>query len=127
MEALAAQESVAEHVHFAGFVANPYPYLAKASLFVLSSKSEGLPNSLIEALALKTPVVSTAIENGPVEILENGKWGEVVPIGQVDAMAHSMYVSLTQAVAPIPENNPWWNKFSKDAVVKQYLSLLIQK
>ena len=66
-------------VDMPGFVNNPYSYLSKSSLFVLSSDLEGLPTVLVEALACGTPVVSTDCPNGPREILDNGKYGELVP------------------------------------------------
>lgn len=70
-------------VDFPGFVNNPYSYLSKASLFVLSSDLEGLPTVLVEALACGTPVVSTDCPNGPREILDEGKYGLLVPPGDI--------------------------------------------
>ena len=90
-----AQElRIVEHVDFPGFVENPYAFLARASLFVLSSRWEGLPTVLIEAMACGCPVVSTDCEFGPNEILENGRWGELVPVGDPTALAEAMARAL---------------------------------
>jgi glycosyltransferase involved in cell wall biosynthesis len=62
-----------------GFVDNPYKYLSRAKLFVLSSAWEGLPTVLIEALALGIPAISTDCQSGPREILQDGKFGCLVP------------------------------------------------
>ena len=81
---------------FAGFVANPYAYIAKASCFVLSSAWEGLPTALIEAMACGTPVVSTDCKSGPRIILEGGRHGRLVPPGDHLALAEAMRWTLTR-------------------------------
>lgn len=91
---LAAELGIADDVQFPGFMANPYNYLQRANLFVLSSAWEGSPNSLTEALALGTPLVSTDCPNGPREILEGGRHGRLVAVGDVDALATAMSETL---------------------------------
>ena len=81
---------VADLVDFPGFVRNPYAFMAKASLFVLSSRSEGLSNVLVEALACGCPIVSTDCPFGPGEILEDGRWGDLVPVGDVKVLSETM-------------------------------------
>lgn len=87
-------------VDLLGFVKNPLAYFKKADLFVLSSRSEGLPGVLIQAMACDLPIVSTDCISGPSEILENGKYGRLVPVGDVDAMAKAMYDSLNENSHP---------------------------
>jgi glycosyltransferase involved in cell wall biosynthesis len=77
-------------VEMPGFVDNPHKYVRRASVFVLSSRWEGLPNALIEALVLGTPVVSTDCPSGPAEILQAGTWGRLVPVGDRSAMAEAI-------------------------------------
>lgn len=92
---------VAQDVLLPGFDPNPYPYFAKADIFVLSSKWEGLPSALIEALALGTPVVSTDCPSGPREILQNGRYGLLVPPGDPSALAEAILITLAKPL-PVP-------------------------
>lgn len=94
LQALAAELGVAEAVSMPGFVDNPAAYMARSELFVLSSRWEGSPNSLTEAVALGTPVVATDCPNGPVEILENGRYGPLVEMGDVAGMTAAMKATL---------------------------------
>ena len=91
---LAQRLGVAEHVDFPGFVENPYAFLTKADLFVLSSRNEALPTVLIEAMACGCPVVSTDCPFGPREILEDGRLGALVPVGDPEALAAAMARAL---------------------------------
>lgn len=78
------------HVHLAGFVDNPYAWMAASDLFALTSDYEGLPNALIEAQGLGLPAVSTDCPFGPNEIIEPGVTGLLVPPGDVAALADAM-------------------------------------
>jgi glycosyltransferase involved in cell wall biosynthesis len=98
---LARDLGIAEAVALPGFDPNPYRYLARAKLFVLSSLWEGSPNVLTEALALGTPVVSTDCRSGPREITQGGKLGALVPVGDVKALAAAMEETLRNP--PLPE------------------------
>ncbi len=82
-----------------GFQANPYPFLTRAALFVLSSAWEGSPNVLTEALALGVPAVSTDCPSGPAEILDGGRFGPLVPVGDIPALAAAMAATLDR---PLP-------------------------
>lgn len=97
--ALAAELGVADDLDLPGFVTNPAAWMAKASLFVLSSVYEGSPNVLIEALACGTPAVSTDCPHGPREILDHGRWGALLPPGDEVALAEAMAATLD---APLP-------------------------
>lgn len=77
-----------------GYVDNPYKYMAHSDVFVLSSDFEGLPTVLIEALACDLRVISTDCPSGAAEILEDGKWGRLVPVNDVDALAIAMLEAL---------------------------------
>ncbi|SDP62391.1 Glycosyltransferase involved in cell wall bisynthesis [Sulfitobacter litoralis] len=77
-------------VYFTGYVDNPFTFLSRASLFVLSSRNEGLPGVLIQAMACGCPVVSTDCPHGPREILDDGRFGPLVPVGNVAALSKTM-------------------------------------
>jgi glycosyltransferase involved in cell wall biosynthesis len=94
LEQLAAREGVGTDVALPGFQSNPYAWLSRARLFVLSSAWEGSPNALTEAMALGVPVVSTDCRSGPRELLDGGRYGRLVPVGDVDALAAAMLETL---------------------------------
>lgn len=95
LEALIRKLDLQEWVKMPGFVENPYKYMKKASLFVLSSRWEGLSLVLIEAIALGVPVVSTNCPSGPSEILQ-GHEDLLVPVGDEQALARKMVEVLTK-------------------------------
>ena len=66
---------------------NPFPYLRKCNLFILTSKYEGLPNVLLEALTLKKFIISSNCPTGPSEILDNGKNGLLFKVGDYKELA----------------------------------------
>jgi len=81
-------------IHMIGFQDNPLPWMREASVFVLPSRNEGLPNVLIEAMACGTQVVATDCPSGPIEILAGGRYGQLVPVGSPDALASALLRSL---------------------------------
>lgn len=91
---LAKRLGVEEDFDMPGFVDNPFSYLSKAALFVLSSRYEGFGNVLVEALLCGCPVVSTDCPSGPAEILADGKYGRLVPIGDEGELAEAIYWTL---------------------------------
>lgn len=97
---LAARLRIAPDVAFVGHVTNPFSFLSRASLFVLPSRWEGMSNALLEALACGCPAVATSCA-GSVEILGNGRWGALVPIGDAHRMSESILSTL--AAPPSPE------------------------
>jgi glycosyltransferase involved in cell wall biosynthesis len=96
--ALATGLGVADDVDLPGFVANPFAYMARASAFVLSSLYEGLPGVLIQAMACGCPVVSTDCPSGPAEILDGGRFGSLVPVGDERAMAEAIVATLDHPI-----------------------------
>ncbi|MCF0202538.1 MAG: glycosyltransferase [Bacteroidaceae bacterium] len=87
----------AREVHFLGFKSNPQSWMAGARMLVHSAKFEGLPTVLIEGLLLGVPLVATDCPTGPSEILDNGKAGILVPVGDAEAMAEAISKNLTDA------------------------------
>jgi glycosyltransferase involved in cell wall biosynthesis len=81
-----------------GFMPDPYPYMRSARMFVLSSRYEGLPTVLIEAMAYGTPVVATDCRSGPAEILDGGRYGVLVPVDDPQALAEGMSQALNNPV-----------------------------
>jgi len=100
LEELAQNLGIADRVAFPGFVNNPYAYMARASLFVLSSAWEGSPNVLTEAVALGRPVVATDCPSGPRELLQDGRYGPLVPVGDADKLAEAMLETLQHPLPP---------------------------
>ena len=94
LRAHAAALGVGDHVLFAGYVDDPAACYADADVFVLSSTSEGFGNVLVEAMAAGVPVVSTDAPHGPREILADGRFGMLVPVGDAGALAGAMATML---------------------------------
>jgi glycosyltransferase involved in cell wall biosynthesis len=84
-----------DRVYLAGRVRNPYPFYKRADVFVLSSRFEGLPNVILEALAFRLPVVSTDCESGPREIIHDSRLGAMVPVGDAASLAAAMVRSAS--------------------------------
>lgn len=124
LKSLAKELGIGETVHFAGFQTNPYVYFKQADLFVLSSKREGFGHVLAEALAVGTPIVSTACKPGAVEVLDHGKYGKLSPIGDADALAENMMDVLTLGEAEreqiIEKGLERASEFNAKTIVKQY-------
>jgi len=116
--------NIADHVIFEGFVQNPFKYMRNADLFVLSSKYEGLPGVLVQALACGCPVVSTDCPSGPREILENGKYGPLVPVADANALATAIIAQLQ-----IRHDRDYLQirgrSFSEEEAVRGYLRVLL--
>ncbi|MGH7998279.1 MAG: glycosyltransferase [Brasilonema sp.] len=111
-----------EDVAMLGFTNNPYAYMANASIFVLSSAYEGLPTVLIEAMAVGTPVVSTNCPSGPAEILANGKYGDLTPVGEPKALAEAILNVLSGNTKQVDSN--WLQQFTLEACAEKYLNVL---
>lgn len=95
-----AEAGLQDCVELVGFQKNPFKWMAAASVYVMSSKFEGFPNSLIQAMASGVPVVSTDCRTGPSEILEGGRWGRLVPVGDPPALATAIRATLDDPSPP---------------------------
>jgi glycosyltransferase involved in cell wall biosynthesis len=118
--------AIEDRVDLHGFVENPYPYMANASLLVVSSRFEGFGIVIVEALACGCPVVSTDCPSGPREILEDGKWGRLAPVGEEEALAEAMEKSLSETHDPDRLRQRAMD-FSVDKAVEKYLRILFSR
>lgn len=124
LERLAVELGIAADVQFTGFVQNPFAYYRRADLFVMSSAWEGLPTALIEALACGCPVVSTDCPSGPAEILDKGRYGRLVPVGDHQSLARGiMEVLDSPPSAALLEERA--NYFSLADSVNKYEKLVV--
>jgi len=111
-------------VSLPGYVDNPFAYMHRCSAFVLSSAWEGLPTALIEAMACGAPIVSTDCASGPSEILAGGRYGRLVPVSDVDAMAAAI-VTILNEKPDTAASRRRAEAFSTDSSATQYLELLL--
>lgn len=122
LEALAGELGVAGDVALPGFRDDAMAYMSRAALFVLSSAWEGLPTVLIEALAAGTRVVSTDCPSGPREILQDGRLGALVPVGDAAALAQAIGAALDRPPEPVPAGA--LVPYTREAAVDNYLSVI---
>ena len=114
---------MADIVSLPGWSANPFPFMRKCDAFVLSSLHEGLGNVLVEALLCGCSIVSTDCPHGPREILDNGKYGTLVPSDDVGALAGAIRRTLEQ---PFPENQQKQRatEFTMSRIGPKYVNLI---
>ena len=121
---LAAENHVADRVSFPGFVPDTREYLRMASLFVLPSRWEGFSNVLAEALAAGTPIVASDCPGSPREVLEGGRLGRLVPVGDPDVLAEAIAAELEQPSATPEARIQRASAFEAEKIAGQYLQLL---
>lgn len=119
----AAALGITDSVVFAGFQTDPTPFYTTADLFVLSSNAEGFGNVIVEAMACGTPVVCTDCPSGPAEILENGRYGQLVPMNDVAALANAIQTGLAAPDDPLLLQRRA-AAFTPDIAARRYLALL---
>lgn len=124
LRTLAAELDVSQDVDLPGYVADPYPWMARAAVFVLSSAFEGFGNVLPEALACGCPVVSTNCPSGPAEILDGGRFGRLVPVGDERAMADAITATLDDPPNPAVLRRRAAD-FSVERAIDQYHELVL--
>jgi glycosyltransferase involved in cell wall biosynthesis len=123
LEALVRTLELDDSVSLPGWVSNPYPSMRAAAAYALSSRWEGLPSVLIEALYCGPAIVATDCLSGPREILQGGRHGRLVPVGDVEALAQAIDDALAGAIPrPAPES---WRPYEQGTVVRRYLDLLV--
>jgi glycosyltransferase involved in cell wall biosynthesis len=122
--ALTRELGISDSVDLPGFRENAIAYMAASRMFVLSSAWEGLPTVLIEALAAGTQVISTDCPSGPREILQEGRLGALVPVGDAGALAAAMHALLDRPSSPTPLEA--LKPFTSTAAVDHYLRIIEQ-
>ena len=122
LEGLARSLGISDEVDFPGFVNNPRDYLERANLFVMSSAWEGLPGSLIQALDCGCPAVSTDCPSGPAEILDNGRYGRLVEVGNAEQLSGAILEALAGDTKSVERS--WLDRFTVASAVRQYNEVL---
>ena len=117
---------IANKVHFLGFQDNPYNFIKKSDLVVLSSLYEGLPHILLETMLLKVPIVSTNCKTGPKDIFKGNKYGYLVENNNIESMANKIISLLNDDKKLYKKVNKAYNRalnYSTDVVVEKYENL----
>jgi len=122
LEGVIADAGLAQDVQLAGWVENVYAYLSRADAFVLSSRWEGLPTVLIEALFCAVPIVATDCPSGSSQILDGGRFGRLVPVEDVAALAAALHDAYDGKVHRAGAES--WRRYELDVVVDHYLDVL---
>ncbi|WP_428031323.1 glycosyltransferase [Ancylobacter sp.] len=123
LQARIAELGLTGSAELVGFHDNPFAWMARASVLVLSSEREGFGNVLVEAMACGTPVVSTDCPTGPPEILDGGRYGGLVAVGDAEAMATAIEQQL-DAPVPVAVLRQRAQAFSAEASAMAYLALV---
>jgi glycosyltransferase involved in cell wall biosynthesis len=119
LEKILREGGLTDRVSLPGYASNPYPYMKRAALFVMTSRFEGFGNVVAEALACGCPVVSTDCKSGPAEILDNGKYGYLAKTGDVPDVARAMEEALKHP-SPGEELKKRAAFFSERRAVEEY-------
>jgi glycosyltransferase involved in cell wall biosynthesis len=121
--------AITENVFFLGYQINPHPYLSKAGAFVMSSREEGFPVSLLEAMTLECPIISLACPTGPTDMLENGKLGKLIAFtednpNELGLAMHEMSGNAELRRTYAEESKLFAQNFSSSKIAEQLMSLL---
>lgn len=113
-----------ESVQLAGHTDNPFGQMRAAHAFVLSSRFEGFGLVIVEALWAGTHVISTDCDYGPAELLEDGRYGRLVPVDDVDALADAMHKSVLEPRSDQRPTSAWFGQFTAAESARQHLELI---
>jgi glycosyltransferase involved in cell wall biosynthesis len=126
LESLAHDLGIEKRVFMPGYIIDPSPWYSKADLFVLSSDYEGFGNVIVEALDYGIPVIATNCPYGPSEILVNGEYGTLVPVGDVDALSDAIRSELSKE-HDHEKLKFRARQFSVDKIANQYIGLYLSR
>ncbi len=127
LEAEAVRLGISDRVFLLGFVENPLAYMKRARVFALSSRNEGFPMVLIEAMHSGVPIVSTNCRHGPDEMLDHGRFGRIVPTGDAAALAGAIEAELDTPYEPDAKRAAraeWLKQFEPKVIAAQYVELV---
>jgi len=128
LEAQAEKLGISGSVFFPGFVKSPQAYMRRARVFALSSRNEGFPGALIEALESGTAIVSTDCPFGPREVLDGDRFGRLTPVGDAESFAAALDAELKRpdagAAARRAERADWLQRFEPETITARYLELI---
>ncbi|RDY27391.1 glycosyltransferase [Romboutsia weinsteinii] len=126
LEQIIDELGINDYVDMPGFCENPYAYMSKCSIFVLSSKWEGLSNVIIEAMSCGARIISTDCKSGPKEILDNGRYGKLVPVGDEQEICKGIIEVLNNDII-FEDYNNHLDKFKFDKIINEYIELIYNK
>lgn len=122
LSTLIADLELGDTVSLPGFDSNPFAWMRAADVLVSSSLTEGCPNVVLQAMACNLPIVATDCVGGTAELLEHGKWGELVPVGDSHAMASAICTVLQSGVSKDLVARA--REFSPDKIERAYFAAL---
>ncbi len=114
-----------DRLHLPGFINPPTDVLLKSKAFVLSSRWEGFGNVIVEALSLGVPVISTTCPGGPREILDYGRYGELIPIDDIGALASAIEGAVECPIVSPDERRKRAREYAPDSIVETYLARVL--
>jgi glycosyltransferase involved in cell wall biosynthesis len=128
LEAQAKKLGIEQRVFMPGFVDSPAAYMRRARAYAMSSRNEGFPMVLIEALESGTAIVSTDCHWGPREVLDGGRFGRLVPVGDAQALAAAIRDELDSddpgPEARRSERAEWMRQYEPAVIARQYVDLV---